>query len=143
MWPWQSNELKISQTDITGNFVQMIYLTIRIQVNKLIMYIVYWWTDPPVLSGPAGPYWHKSGLNCVLYPTVSGRFSKRPSYVQSSHRCSHLSIALKLSGLSEMGSFLIIVVNLYSYKDSDVGNLRTIKYFRNYCWLFRNTWNTI
>ena len=38
-----------------------------------------------------------------------------------------------------MGSFLIIVVKLYSYIDGDVGNLRTFKYFRDYCGLFRNT----
>ena len=96
-----------------------------------------------VLSGPAGPNWHKSGLNRVLYPTVSGRFSKRPSYVRSSHQCSHLGIALNLSGISEMGSLLIIVVKLYSYKDSDVGNIRTIKFFRDYCRPIHNAWNTI
>ena len=28
-----------------------------------------------------------------------------------------------------MGSFIIIVVNLYSYKDSDVGNPRKFEYF--------------
>ena len=31
-----------------------------------------------------------------------------------------------------MGSFLSIVVKLYSYKDSDVGNLRKTKYFHDY-----------
>ena len=56
-----------------------------------------------VLSGPAGPNSHKSGLNRVLYPTVSSRFAKRPSYVRTSHRCSHLGIALNLSGFLEMG----------------------------------------
>ena len=96
-----------------------------------------------VLLGPAGPYWRKSGVNRVFKPTISGRFAKRLSYVQSSHRCSHLGIDLNLLGISEMGSFLIIVLNLYSYKDIDVGNLRTIKYFRDYCRPFRNTWNTI
>ena len=98
---------------------------------------------PLVLSGPAGPIWHKSGLNRVLYPTFTGRFAKRPSYVQSSHRCSHLGIALNLLGLSEIASFLIIVLKLYSYIESDVGNLRTLKYFRDYCGLFHNTRNTI
>ena len=72
-------------------------------------------------------------------PTVTGRFAKRLYYVHSSHRCSNLGIALNLLGLSEMGSVLIIVVKLYFYTDSDVGNLRTIKYFRDYCRPFRNT----
>ena len=89
-----------------------------------------------MLSGPAWPYWRKSGVNRVFKTTISGRFAKRLSYVQSSHRCSHLGIALNLSGLSKMGSFLIIVVKLYSYKESDVRNLRTIKYFRDYSRLF-------
>ena len=95
--------------------------------------------DQLMLSGPAGPYCHESGINRVLYPTVSGRFTKQPFYVKSSHRCSHLGIALNLLGILEMRSLLIIVVKLYSYKESDVGNLRIIKYFRDYCRPFRNT----
>ena len=39
------------------------------------------------------------------------------------------------SGLLEMGSFLILVENLYSHKDSDGGNLQKVKkiydYFRH------------
>ena len=31
-----------------------------------------------------------------------------------------------------MGSFLIIVVKLHIYKDSDVGNLRRFEYFYEY-----------
>ena len=31
-----------------------------------------------------------------------------------------------------MGSFLIIVVKLYSYKDGDVRNLQEFEYFKNY-----------
>ena len=96
-----------------------------------------------VLSGPAGPNWHKSVLNRVLYPTVSGRFAKRPFYVRSLYRCSQIGIAQNLSGLSEMGSFQIIDIKLFSYKDSDVGNLRTFKYMRDYSGIFHNTWNTI
>ena len=49
--------------------------------------------------------------------------------VQSSDRCSHIGIALNLLGLSDMGSFLIVVLKLSSYNDNYVGNLRTIKYF--------------
>ena len=55
------------------------------------------------------------------------------------HRCSLLIIPLNLSGFSEMGSFLIIVVKLYSYKDSDVGNLQKFEYFYEY---FRHSCNT-
>ena len=91
---------------------------------------------PLVLSGPAGPNWHRSGINRVLYPIVTGRFVKRPSCGQSSHRCSHLGIALHLLVILDMRSFLIIVVKLYSYKDSDVGNLQTFKYFRDYVVFF-------
>ena len=32
-----------------------------------------------------------------------------------------------------MRSFLIIVLMLFSYTDTDVGNMRTFKYFRDYC----------
>ena len=32
-------------------------------------------------------------------------------------------------GLWDMGSFLIIVLNLYSYKDGDVGNLCKFDFF--------------
>ena len=96
-----------------------------------------------VMSGPAWPYWRKSGVNRVFNTTISGWFVKRLSYVQGSHQCSHLYIDLNLLGLSEIGSCLIIVLKLYIYKYSDVRNLRTIKYFRKYCRPLRNTWNTI
>ena len=46
-------------------------------------------------------------------------------------------------GPPNMGSLLIIVVKLYSYKDSNVGNLRKIKYFRDYFRPSHKTWNTI
>ena len=72
------------------------------------------WQSPVMLSGPAGPLGHKSGVNRVFKPTVSGWFAKRLFYVQSSLRCSNLGIALNLLRLSEMGPFLIIVVKLYS-----------------------------
>ena len=42
-------------------------------------------------------------------------FAKRPSYGQSSIRRSTIVIALNLSGHSKMGSFLMIVVKLYSH----------------------------
>ena len=48
------------------------------------------------------------------------------SPVQSSY---NYSKSLKVS---EMGSFLILVVRLYSYKDSNVGNMLKIKYFHDY-----------
>ena len=48
--------------------------------------------------------------------------SKRPSYGQISSWCSIIRILLNLSGFLEMRSFLIIVVKLYSYKESDIGN---------------------
>ena len=50
-------------------------------------------------------------------------------YGKNSHQCIILRIALNLLGSSNMGSFLTIVVKLYSYIDSDVGNLQKIKYF--------------
>ena len=51
------------------------------------------------------------------------------SYVESSHRCSIFRIALNLEGPPTMGPFLSIVLNFYSYKDSNVGNIRKIKFF--------------
>ena len=51
---------------------------------------------------------------------------------QSSHRCSLIIILLNLSGILDMGSFLTIVVKLYSYIDSDVRNLRKYEYFHDY-----------
>ena len=80
-----------------------------------------------VLSSPTGPNRHKSGVNRLFKTTISSRFSKRLCYVQSSHRCSHLGIALNLLGLLNMYSFLIIVLKLYIYIDSDVGNVRKPK----------------
>ena len=79
-----------------------------------------------------------SRKSVVDQDVLPGTFAKRPSYIQSSNRCSHLGLALNLLGISDMGSFLVIFVKLYSYKDSDVGNLRTIKYFCDYCRPFRN-----
>ena len=59
----------------------------------------------------------------VFKTTVSSRSTKLMFCGQSSHQCSLLRIALNLSDPPNMGSFLIIVVNLYSYKNSDVGNI--------------------
>ena len=42
-----------------------------------------------------------------------------------------------------MGSFLTMVVKLYSYKDSDVVNLRKFEYFYDYFGHSRNARNTI
>ena len=42
-----------------------------------------------------------------------------------------------------MGSFIIIVVKLYSYIDSDVGNLRKFKYFHDYLRHLHKAWNLI
>ena len=39
--------------------------------------------------------------------------------------------------------FPLIVVKLYSYKDSDVENLRKFGYFYDYLRYSRNAWNTI
>ena len=39
---------------------------------------------------------------------------------------------LNLSGHPNIGLFLIIAVNLYSYIDSDVRNIQKIKYFHDY-----------
>ena len=41
-------------------------------------------------------------------------------------------LALLLSGPPKMGTFLIIVVKLYSYKYSDVTNIQKIKYVCDY-----------
>ena len=51
---------------------------------------------------------------------MSSLFVRRPLYGKDLQRCSLLIIPLDLSVISKMGPFLIIVVNLYSYKDSDV-----------------------
>ena len=96
-----------------------------------------------VLSSPAGPNRHKSGVNRLFNTTISDRFAKRLSYVKSSYQCSHLGIALDLLRHRNMGSFLSIVRKLYSYIDSDVRNLRKIKYFRDYFRPSRKTWNMI
>ena len=96
-----------------------------------------------VLSSPAWPYWPKSGVNRLSRPPFIVNFSKRPFYGQSSNYWIHLFIALNLSGSSKIGSFLIIVLKLYCYKDSDVGNFRKMKYFRNYFRPSHKTWNTI
>ena len=87
-----------------------------------------------VLSSPAWPNWHKSGQNRVFNTTILSRFLKRLSYQQSYHWCSLLIIDINLSVPPTMGSLVIIVVKLYSYKDSDVGNIQKIKYFHD-LWL--------
>ena len=74
----------------------------------------------------------QSGQNCVFKATISSRFAKRLSYGTISHWCSLLKIDLNLSEPPKMGSYLIIVIKLYRYKDSDVGNIRKIKYFHDY-----------
>ena len=51
------------------------------------------------------------------------------SHGQSSHRCSLLRIALNLSEPTNMGSFMNVVVKLYRYKDSDVGNIQKSNIF--------------
>ena len=51
------------------------------------------------------------------------------SHGQSSHRCSLLRIALDLSEPKNMGSFMNVVVKLYRYKDSDVGNIQKSNIF--------------
>ena len=48
----------------------------------------------------------KKSLFCT---TIPSRFAKRPSYEQNLHQCSLLIIPLNLSGLWNMGSFLIIL----------------------------------
>ena len=71
----------------------------------------------------------QSGINRRFYITISSRFAKQLSYVKNYHRCSHIGIAMELLGHAKMGSFLFIVVRLYSYIDSDVGNLRKNQIF--------------
>ena len=73
-----------------------------------------------VLSSPAWPYWRKFGLNRLFRPLFPVNLRKQMSYVQIFHRCSHHCIALDLLGHLKMGSFLIIVVKLYTYIYSDV-----------------------
>ena len=75
----------------------------------------------------------------VFGPLFQVDFGKRPSGGRNSHWYSLLIISLNLSGFSKMGSFLIIVVKLHSYKDSDVRNLRKFEYFYDY---FRHSRNT-
>ena len=96
-----------------------------------------------VLPSPAWPYWRKSGLNRCFCTTISSIFAKILCYIQSSHWCSLLKISLNLSGLQNMGSFLLIVVTLYIYIYSDIGNIRKIKYFHDYFRHSRKAWNTI
>ena len=71
----------------------------------------------------------KIGLNQYSGTTSSSQFSKRPFYGQNLYWYSLLIIPLILLGLSDMGSLLIIVVNLYIHKDIDVRNLRKFEYF--------------
>ena len=75
-----------------------------------------------LLSSPACPNWYKSA-------TISSQFAEQLSYGQIFHCCSLLRILFNLPVYLIMGSFLIVVVKLYSYKDSDVGNIRKTKYF--------------
>ena len=82
-----------------------------------------------VLSCLACPNWHKSGQIRVFKTTISSQFSKQLFNRKSSHRCILLRIDLNLSGPPKMGSLLIIVVKLYSYKDSDVENIQKINLF--------------
>ena len=85
-----------------------------------------------MLSIPAGPNRHKSGQNRVFKTIISGQCLKRLSYLKSSHWCNHLEFAQNLLGPQNMGSFILIVLKSYSYRDSDIGNLRKIKYFCDY-----------
>ena len=44
-------------------------------------------------------------------------------------------IFMKISGFPNMGSFLNIVVKLFSYTDSEVGNLRKFEHFYEYLYI--------
>ena len=70
-------------------------------------------------------------------PILCGKQINRSDYEQTMIRHKNISRILK------MDSFLIIAVNLYRYKDSDVGNLRKIEYFNDYFRHERNARNTI
>ena len=102
-------------------------LDIMIQTSLFLKFNIT--TKRLVLSSPAGPNRHKSGVNRLFKTAISSRFSKRLSYVQSFHWCSHIGIALKILVSPKMRSFLTTVVKLYSYIDSDVGNLRKSNIF--------------
>ena len=96
-----------------------------------------------MLSRPTWPYWRKFGLHWLFKTTIKVDLTKRPSYGKSSNRCSIIVIALNLSGHSKMGLFLNIVLKLCGSIHSDVGNVRKIKYFRDYFRPFRKMCNTI
>ena len=52
-----------------------------------------------------------SRKSVVDQDVLPGTFAKRPSYIQSSNRCSHLGLALNLLGISDMGLFLNTVLS--------------------------------
>ena len=103
--------------------------TLHLVLNISLLYHCWITTDNLVLSSPARPQRHKTGLNRCFQTTISSRFKKRLSCGKMPHQCIFLRIPLNLSGLPNMGSFLIIVIKLYSYIDNEVGNLRKFEYF--------------
>ena len=72
-----------------------------------------------------------------LRPPFQVDFAKRLSCGQGFHQCSLLIIALNLSTYPKMGSLLTRLVKIYSYKDSDVGNIRKTKNIHDYFRLSR------
>ena len=124
----------INSTFDTQIFIELYIPARNLTCTQLVVYFwPFWWLAMSLmLSSPAWPNRHKSVIHRLFNTNILIWFSKRMSYVQSSHHCSHIGISLNLSVPLKMGSFLSIVVKLYSYIDFDVGNLRKIKYFRDY-----------